>query len=547
LKQALEFERAGNYPGAEALYRQIVQAAPDHWEAWRRLGAMCQARGNLGEAAASFLQALRLKPDDAEVNNDLGIILATRGQLEEAAARFQETLRLQPDFADACNNLGIVLGMQGKHAEAVARLQEAVRLRPGYAEAYSNLADALNSLRRHDEAADQCRQALRLNPAMAGAHNNLGMALKGLDQIDEAIASYQEAIRLSPGLADAHYNLGNALKALNRLDEALACYERAVQLNPRHANAHFHRSLVWLVRGNFEQGWPAYEWRWQCPGGPLRRFAQPLWDGSPLGGRTILLHAEQGLGDTLQFIRYVPYVRERGGRVLVECQAPLLGVVSRVGGIDGVAAQGAALPAFDVQASFLSLPGIFRANLATMPAAVPYLTADPDAVEKWRQELNAVSGVKVGIVWQGSRRHREDRSRSVQVFQFAPLAQVAGVRLVSLQTGRGSEQVKGASYQFPLVDLGSRFDPASLGDVAAVVYNLDLVVTVDTAVAHLAGGMGVRVWVALPFAPDFRWLLGREDSPWYPTMRLFRQSERGNWNQVFRRIAEELLKVLTNA
>ena len=295
--------------------------------------------------------------------------------------------------------------------------------------------------------------------------------------------------------------------------------------------------------GRFEQGWPGYEWRWKCKEfGSLPPFHPPLWDGSPLDGRTILVHAEQGLGDTLQFIRYAPLVHQRGGRVILVCQPPLIGLLTRSPGVERLVAQGEALPDYDVHVPLMSLPGLLGTTLESVPADVPYLDAEPQLVEAWRHRLGSYPGFKVGIVWQGNPKFRLDRRRSIPLAQFAPLARVPGVHLFSLQKGPGAEQLAAVTDRFPVTDLGRRLD--DFMDTAAVLKNLDLVISVDTAIAHLAGALGIPVWVALPFVPDWRWLMDREDSPWYPTMRLFRQARPGQWEDVFQRIAEALQRRL---
>jgi hypothetical protein len=294
--------------------------------------------------------------------------------------------------------------------------------------------------------------------------------------------------------------------------------------------------------GDFERGWEEYEWRWKKAKVTPRDFPQPLWDSSALEGRTILIHTEQGLGDTLQFIRYVPLVKQRGGTVIVECPASLGQLLASCAGIDRLIASGAPLPPFDVHAPLLSLPRIFGTTLANVPAEVPYLSADPALVEYWRSELSSVAGIKIGIAWQGNPRFPADCMRSIPLTHFTPLAQVDGVRLFSLQKGTGSAQLAAVASYLPVIDLADRLDETSGGfmDTAAVMKNLDLVVTSDTSIAHLAGALGVPVWVALALGGDWRFLVGREDSPWYPTMRLFRQTQMGDWDSVFERIAAEL-------
>ena len=328
------------------------------------------------------------------------------------------------------------------------------------------------------------------------------------------------------------------LKGQGKLDGAAACCRRALELKPDFAEAHLQQSLLSLVTGDFQRGWTEYEWRWKDKQWQRRNFSQPLWDGQRLEGKTILLHAEQGLGDTIHFVRYVPQVKQRGGTVIVECPKPLLSLLTSGAGIDRLVGRGEELPPFDLQAPLLSLPGIFRTSLETIPADVPYLFADPGLVEHWRRELGSIAGFKIGIAWHGSPKHPNDRNRSIPLASFEPLARCSRVRLLSLQKGTGAEQLQDLAGRIPVADVGSRLD--DFRDTAAVLVNLDLVIACDTAVAHLAGALGVPVWVALPFTADWRWLLDRSDSPWYPTMRLFRQRQPGDWPGVFEDIKAEL-------
>ena len=311
-----------------------------------------------------------------------------------------------------------------------------------------------------------------------------------------------------------------------------------MRLKPDDADAHLNLAYSWFFRGDFQAAWPEYEWRWKRRGFSRPAFGQPLWDGSNLNGQTILLFAEQGLGDTLQFIRYVPFVRRLGARVLVQCQGPLLRLLATCWGINRLVREGDSLPPFDVQIPLLSLPRIFRSTLATIPANIPYLCADPDSSVHWRSQLSSLKGFKVGIAWQGNPEHQRDRRRSVGLLTFEPLARVPGVRLVSLQKGPGSEQLRDIEDRLSVLDVADRL--GDFADTAALLSNLDLVITVDTAVAHLAGALGIPVWVVLPLDPDWRWLLDRQDSPWYPSMRLFRQTAWGDWTGVFERVTEAL-------
>jgi tetratricopeptide (TPR) repeat protein len=536
----LQYQRSGQLPQAEQIYRQILQSDPANAEAWGHLGGVYLVQGRFGEAVTAFQQVIQRRPPCAEMCNDLGIALAQQERPAEAVASFQQALQLKPVYPEAHNNLGIVLMQQGRLDEAIAHYREALRLKPDYAEAHNNLGLVLARQGNLGDAVAKYSEALQRRPDYAEAHNNVGQALTNQGDLSAAVASYQQALRFKPDYAEAHYNLGLVVGQQQKLKESITHYSEALRLRPDYVEAHWNRGLMWLALGNFEQGWPEYEWRWRLPEFTRPPFCQPLWDGTPLQGRTILLHAEQGFGDTLQFIRYAPLVKQRGGQVLVLCQPPLFRLLAGCSGIDQLTAQGGVLPYFDVQAPLLSLPGIFGTTLATIPAQVPYLSADTLLVEQWRRELEPLSGFKIGIAWQGRPTHKGDRQRSLPLAQFEPLARLPGVRLVSLQVGPGADQVRDLGGRFPLIDLGSRFDPASFLDAAAVVTTLDLVITVDSAIAHLAGALGVPVWVLLPVAPDWRWLLERADSPWYATMRLFRQTEPGNWEPVFQRVIREI-------
>ena len=539
----------GQREAAAESFNRAIELKPDFAHAHSNLGNVYKEQGRLKEAVERYQQAVRLKPGFAEAHNNLGNLLRELKQLDAAATCCREAVRLRPDFADAQNNLGAVLAEQSRKDEAEACYRRAVALKPHFAAAHNNLGNLLRDAGRTDEAIYSLREAVRIQPDFVEAHAGLSMALLRRGSFDEAVASCREAIRLAPERAETHLTLGFILSEQGRSDEALHSYERAVELQPGYAEAHKNRALVWLLEGKMAQAWPEYEWRWKSPELPERPFAQPLWDGSPLEGRTILLHAEQGLGDTIHFIRYAPLVQARGGKVVVACQKPLIPLLSSCSGIDRLVAQGQVLPAFDVHAPLVSLPRIFGTTMENIPADVPYLAADERLVAHWRQELAPVRSFKVGIAWQGSQKYRWDHKRSPPLAQFEPLARVPGVQLYSLQKGHGSEQLGQVAHRFAVVDLGSRLDEQAgpFMDTAAVMKNLDLVISSDTSIPHLAGALGVPVWVATPRVPDWRWLREREDSPWYPTMRLFRQSKHGDWESVFRRMADELERLVAPA
>ena len=532
----------GRLDEAVACYRRAVQLRPSYVEAHYNLGNALKEQEKLDDAVACYGRALKLKPNFADAHYNLGNALKNQGKLEEAVACYRCALELIPGVVGAHCNLGNTLKDQGKLDEAAVSYRRALELKPNFAEIHNNLGNTLNAQGKLEEAAACSRRALELKPDYAEAHNSLGIVLKGQGRPDESRACFRRALELKPDYADAHCNLGSAFIDQGKLEEAAVCLRRALELKPDSVDAHCSRAFLWLLGGNFAQGWPEYEWRWRKKDFPPRRFPQPLWNGESLTGKTILLHAEQGLGDTFQFVRYASLVKQYGGTVILECQRPLLALLEGCPGVDQLIGRGNDSPAFDVYAPLLSVPGILKTSLDTIPAAVPYLFASAALIEYWREKLRAVRGYKIGINWQGRSGQGPWLARNIPLQQFAGLAEIPGVRLISLQKGAGREELAQARESFPIVDLGEEVDQANgaFVDTAAIMRNLDLVITSDTAVPHLAGSLGVPVWVALPVAPDWRWLLDRCDSPWYPTMRLFRQKERGNWQGLFADIRKAL-------
>ncbi len=472
--------------------------------------------------------------------------LKAKGEIEEAIAAYQMAIQLNPNGADTFMNLGDALKDRGRLDEAIDAFRAAVRLKPDVAKAHNQLGTALYGRRRLDEAIATYRTVVRLKPDHAAAHSNLGIALCDAGQLDEAIAECRTAIRLKSDLAEAHSNLGNALGDHGRLDEAISAYRDAIALKGDLAGAHWNLGTALLMKGDYAQGWPEYEWRWKVKELPSPRdVPQPLWDGGDLAGRTILLRHEQGFGDTIQFLRYVPLVIQRGGKVIVECQQDLWRLLQSNAREWQVVAEGESLPAFDVHCPLGSLPLAFGTTLQDIPAEVPYLSADDAAAARWRDRLGGDSGaLNVGLVWAGNPAFRGDRLRSPRELSlYSPLAAVKNVRFFSLQKGEAAKQAAHPPAGMNLTDWTSDF--GDFADTAALIANLDLVISSDTAVAHLAGAMGKPVWVILPLSPDWRWMLDRSDNPWYPTMRLFRQTKVGQWTDVIEQVAGALaLRIL---
>ncbi len=545
---AMVLQEQQQWTQAEAAYQQALRLRPTLAEAASSLGTLYQAQGKLDQAIAAYEQALRVSPTYAEAYYNWGTALKAQDRASEAADKYRHAIRCKPTLADAHYNLGIVLQGEGHLDLAASAYEEAVRLRPDFSLAHNNLGNVYKLQDRSTEAIACYERAIECQPHDSAAYNNLGSMLQQHGQLAQTIGCYQKALRSNPDCAEAYCNLGTALQEQGKNQRALTCYKRSLELRPDFPEAHYNLALLYLSQERFVEAWPEFAWRRQCKFYPQRAFAQPLWDGSPLNGRTLLVHAEQGLGDTMLFVRYLSEVRKRGGKPLLEAQAALVPLL-RCWGFDNVVAAGSQLPPFDAHAPLLDLPCIFGTTLENLPAEVPYVAADPRLVDRWREALSGVEGFKIGIAWQGNKAYSFDRNRSIALAQFETLASVDGVRLFSLQKRDGTEQLASVSGTFEVHDLAQQLDEetAAFMDTAAVMKNMDLVITSDTATAHLAGALGVKVWVALCAAPDWRWFLERADSPWYPTMRLFRQRTLGDWTAPFEEMAEELARLVQSS
>ena len=436
------------------------------------------------------------------------LALHQAGRLTEAEAIYGQILKVEPNHFDASHLLGVIYYQRGTHADAVRQI------------------DA----------------ALKVNSKFADAHANRGNALLKLGSSDEALVSYDKALALTPNKAETISNRGFALYELKRFDEALASYERALALQPEHAGAHWNEALLRLLKGDFGRGWAKHEWRWANKNLALkkRNFAQPLWLGSDaIANKTILLYSEQGFGDTIQFCRYVPLVAERNARVILEVPSSLHGLMCSLAGPTQTVSYGSPLPHFDFQCPLLTLPLAFGTRLETIPSATPYLRASADSLKNWQTRLGPRSRPRIGLVWSGSPTHTNDKVRSISLQSLQPLLDIDAT-FVSLQKDVRSDDAPLLKKYNDILDFGDLLKDFS--DTAALISHLDLVISVDTSVAHVAGALAKPVWVLLPFVPDWRWLLDRDDNPWYPTSRLFRQNRARDWDCVIMRVREALLK-----
>jgi tetratricopeptide (TPR) repeat protein len=503
LTLAEEALAAGNLERADFIYRQILEAVPDEPQALFGLGRVAVQEGNLITAEDYFNRVIGLYPNELAIYHQLFQVLRSQNRAGAAADCCRRALAVAPQAAEFRNCLGIALKDQERWSDAIVSFEEAIASRPDYADAHYNLANTLS---------------------LAG-------------QVDRAEHAYHRAMELAPADFEPPNNLGTLLRRQGRFDEALSAYDLAIECQADAAEPRRNRASLRLLLGDYAGGWPEYEWRWRMPGTSAPKHSEPRWQGEPLVGKTLLLCAEQGFGDTIQFVRYARPLHDRGARVVVECARPLHELLKTAPGIDALCEPGIEHEACDYFIPLLSVPAVLGTTLETIPTAVPYLFAQPERVARWRHELSG-SGLKIGIAWQGSRGFKDDANRSAPLKAFEPLVQT-GARLYSLQKGFGSEQLQAVGDAWGIVDLGKTLDEGTgaFVDTAAVMQCLDLVVTTDTAIAHVAGAIGARTWVALQHVPNWRWLLDRDDSPWYPTMRLFRQTTLGDWNGVFERIA----------
>ncbi len=465
---------------------------------------------------------------------------------DEAERYFYRALALEPGSAEIQLHLGNLFRTLGRHEAALHCCIEAARLAPDFAQAHNNLGNAYLDLGELDNAIAAYRRAIALDAGLPEAHFNLGGALVRSGDLRAAADCYRETVRLKPGLAVAHLNLGFLLEEGGDAGSAIAAYHGAIAADPQLVEAHVNLGMQLLLTGRFAQGWDEYEWRLRYPEYGSGTAGALRWDGAALHGRTILLDCEQGFGDAIQFLRYAPMVAERGGRVLVRCAPDLCGLFAGAQGIAAVVPRDARPPPFDVHCPLPSLPRVFGTTLESVPAGVPYVHAPAGKTALWKERLAGSAGErKVGLVWASQSKHRTAATKSIPLEAMAPLAGVPGLRFYSLQKGEAAQQAARPPSGMRMVDLSG--DLADFSDTAAVLANLDLVISVDTAVAHLAGAMARPAWTLLKFAPDWRWLLERSDCPWYPTMRLFRQRRVGDWSDAILETARALRQFAASA
>jgi Flp pilus assembly protein TadD len=521
----------GKLSEAVAACKRAVELRPGFSEAHDSLARVYHAMGRQNDSIASFRRAVQCKPDEPVTHNNLAGALASAGQVEDAISEYRLALRLWPGFAEAHNNLGCALADQNL-PEAISEFEQAIKLRPNYPEAFNNLSIALLQDGKLEPALAAAQTSLQQRPDFVAALNNLGIALNYLGRTEESLKTLRRALELNPKFAETHCNLGISLTDAGRNNEAIVACSEAIRLRPNFPQAHLNIAICRLRKGEMQKAWPDYEWRLKTKSPvPFRAFVQPQWAGEALTGKTILVHADGGFGDAIQFVRYAPMIAQRGGRVILECQPELARLFQGITGIEEILTRGQKFPPFDLHCPLMSLPRAFATDLNSIPATGRYLALDSDLQRTWADRLGSPGARRrIGLRWSGKQNFHKLRNPSIPPQELTPLTQTKDAIFYALQPPEPPS--------LNLVDFSPQL--TDFAQTAALIAHLDLVITIDTAVAHLAGALAKPVWLMLPKAADWRWLLNRSDSPWYPTMRLFRQPEFGDWASVVRNISETL-------
>ena len=493
-----------------------------------------------------FKKALAADPHYAEASNNLGIALASQNKIHQAIECFTAAIKANPQMHQAYFNLADAYSTSGMTAESVDLYRKAIQINPDYPQAYSNLGIILNNSGQKKQAIEEYKKAIRLKPDFCGALTNIAIAETQTGRLDDALEHAKKAIDLSPEIPEYHYNLANTLKAMGNCPEALQSYDRAISLKQDYPEATWNRAITTLLAGNLAKGFELYkkrrDSRLEIATYP-NNFDKPIYEGGSLKGKRLLVHWEQGLGDSIQFVRFLPLLKKLGAHIIYEERNALIDIFKNIEGIDEIITHRPGKKPevdFDLYAPLMDLPAILNTTIDSIPTGMPYIIPDRQKTEHWKQKLNTTD-VKVGIVWAGAPKHGNDHNRSCSLADFSPLSSIDGVKIYSLQKGDASRQIELYKDQIEITNLAE--DIENFTDTAAAIDNLDLVVSVDTSVLHLAGAMAKKTFAIIPYHPDWRWLLNTENSPWYPTMKLFRQKEWGRWNNVFESIKTHILKL----
>jgi tetratricopeptide (TPR) repeat protein len=528
-------------------FDKAIVLEPNFADAFYNRGIVLQELKHLDDALASFDKAIVLEPNFADAFYNRGTVLQELKRLEDALASFDKAISLKPDFAEAFYNRGTVLQELKQLEDALASYDKVISLKPDSAKSFNNRGTVLQELKRLEDALESYDKAVALQPDSAKAFNNRGNILKKLKRLVDALASYDKAIALEPNFAEAFYNRGIVLNELKHVDDAIASYDKAIALEPDHFNATWNKSLLLLLTGRYHEGWLLYESRLERDEtkSNYHKFLQPSWLGvESIKDKTILLYSEQGLGDTIQFCRYAPLVAELGATVILEVQRPLVNLLKNLEGVSQVFAKNDNQPEFNYHCPLLSLPLAFKTEIKSIPSKIPYIHTEPDRDKNWAQYLGK-DGFKIAVSWEGSQKGKEE-GRTFPLHLFESIAKIKGVRLISIQKNTGIEQLKNLPLGMMIETLPDDFDAGENAflDSASIMKAVDLVITCDTSLTHLSGAIGIRTWLPLANVPDWRWMLDRNDSPWYPNHTLFRQEERGDWGSVFKKMEIELKKLI---
>jgi tetratricopeptide (TPR) repeat protein len=532
--------RIGDFVAAEQCYRRAITKNPDHAKAHNNLGFALREQGLFQEAEHCLLQALAIDPSIADAYYMLGTLCQADERLEAACAHLRKVLELDSYFEFAYIDLCKLLFQLGQLEEAKQIINEGISHIPTNPNLHFYLGNIYHEQNQLEFAVASFQRALLIQPDHAEVLGNLGIVLLKMENLDEAVAAFRKAVQLNQNYPDAYNNLGNALLKQNKFVEAMECYETGIVLDRNANHLYYNRGLLSLLIGNFESGWKDYEYRWtQIEQASRPNFSQPLWlNDANISGKIILLHAEQGIGDTLQFVRYVEQVVSLGAKVYLEVHPPLKALLNSLPGVSRVFARGEALPHFDFHCPLASLPLAFNTNFASIPSKTSYLNAPVERATYFADQFREYALPRVGIVWAGGTFFKNDHLRSIKLQTFSKIVIDGNCDFFSLQKDLRPFDTQLLEKFSNIIDIGPQLTDFS--ETAAIIANLDLVITVDTSVAHLAGALGKPVWILLPFSPDFRWLLDRSDSPWYPSARLFRQPSIGNWDSVMQDVRNAL-------
>ena len=536
---AISLHDSGHVKEAIALYKQLQDQFPNSSEILTPFGIALVQFGSLSEGIQLLEKSLEISPDQPTAYFYMGNILYSLKRFDEALLNHDQAIALKSDFAEAYGNRGVVLSELERFDEALLSYDQAIILKPGGAETYYNRGIALNELKRSDEAILSYDQAISLKPDYAEAYSNRAHTLITLKQFNEALVSCDSAIALNINLAEAYNNRGVALSELKRFDEAVLSHDQAIALQPNFAKAYWNKSWIKLTLGDYKLGWELYEWRWKSPLKKyVREFLEPLWLGdSSISGKTLLIYAEQGFGDVIQFCRYVRMAKDLGSNIVLEVQPPLASLISTLNDDIIIVEKGESLPVFDLQCPIMSLPLAFKTAVESIPADVPYLFCDPNKQKIWKERLGVKAKKRIGLVCSGAVIHKDDTQRSLPLNLFRSLLNLPFELHLLQKEIRSCDEAFLA--EFPRIRTHEE-NLIDFSDTAALISEMDLVISVDTSIVHLAGALGKPVWVLLPWKPDWRWLLDRTDSPWYPTAILFRQPEMGDWDGVIADICQRL-------